>query len=192
MDALAHAVESYTSNAAHPLSEMFSLEGIHLIGKSLRSAVEKGLDLDARSDMLLGSLLAGIGLANAGVTAVHSLSYPLGGRFRVPHGVGNGLLLPAVMEYNALSLPEKFARIAGAMGEKTEGLSAKNAALLSVESVKGLARDIQVPMRLSDLGIPESAFPGMAEEALKVTRPLENNPRPVSFEDAIQVYRSVF
>ena len=192
MDALAHAVESYTSKAAHPLSEMFSLEGIHLIGKSLRRAVEKGSNLEARSDMLLGSLLAGIGLANAGVTAVHSLSYPLGGRFRVPHGVGNGLLLPAVMEYNALSLPEKFARIAGAMGEKTEGLSAKNAALLAVESVKGLARDIQVPMRLSDLGIPVSAFPGMAEEALKVTRPLENNPRPVSFEDAIQIYRSVF
>jgi alcohol dehydrogenase len=192
MDALAHAVESYTSKAAHPLSEMFSLEAIRLIGKSLRRAVKAGSDLDARSEMLLGSLLAGIGLANAGVTAVHSLSYPLGGRFRVPHGVGNGLLLPAVMEYNALSLPEKFAKIAGAMGEKTEGLSAKNAALLAVESVRGLARDIQVPMRLSDLGIPESAFPGMAEEALKVTRPLENNPRPVSFEDAIQVYRSVF
>jgi alcohol dehydrogenase class IV len=192
MDALAHAVESYTSKAAHSLSEMFSLEGIHLIGKSLRRAVEKGSDLDARSDMLLGSLLAGIGLANAGVTAVHSLSYPLGGRFRVPHGVGNALLLPAVMEYNALSLPEKFARIAEAMGEKTEGLSVKNAALLAVESVKRLGRDILVPMRLSDLGIPESAFPGMAEEALKVTRPLENNPRPVSFEDAIQVYRRVF
>ncbi|NWF57134.1 MAG: iron-containing alcohol dehydrogenase [Syntrophaceae bacterium] len=192
MDALAHAVESFTSKAAHPLSEMFSLEGIRLIGKSLRRAVEKGSDLEARSDMLLGSLLAGIGLANAGVTAVHSLSYPLGGRFRVPHGVGNGLLLPAVMEFNALFLPEKFARVAEAMGERTEGLSVKNSALLAVESVKRLARDIQVPMHLSHLGIPESAFPGMAEEALKVTRPLENNPRPVSFEDAIQIYRRVF
>ncbi len=191
MDALAHAVESYTSKAAHSLSEMFSLEGIHLIGRSLRRAVEKGSDLDARSDMLLGSLLAGIGLANAGVTAVHSLSYPLGGRFRVPHGVGNGLLLPAIMEYNALSLPEKFARIAGAMGEGVEGLPVRQGALLAVESVKRLARDVQVPLRLSDLGIPESAFPGMAEEALQVTRPLENNPRPVSLEDAVRIYRSV-
>ena len=191
MDALAHAVESFTSKAAHSLSEIFSLEAVRLIAKSLRRAVEKGSDLEARSDMLLGSLLAGIGLANAGVTAVHSLSYPLGGRFRVPHGVGNGLLLPAVMEYNALSLPEKFARIAGAMGEKTEGLPVGAAALSAVEAVKHLARDVQVPLRLSDLGIPESAFPGMAEEALKVTRPLENNPRPVSFQDAIQIYRSV-
>jgi alcohol dehydrogenase class IV len=191
MDALAHAVESYTSRAAHSLSEIFSLEAIRLIGKSLRRAVERGSDLDARSDMLLGSLLAGIGLANAGVTAVHSLSYPLGGRFRVPHGVGNGLLLPAVMEYNALSLPEKFGKIAEAMGEKAEGLPPRRAALLAVESVKRLARDVQVPLRLGDLGIPESAFPGMAEEALKVTRPLENNPRPVSFEEAVQIYRSV-
>jgi alcohol dehydrogenase len=192
MDALAHAIESYTSLIANPLSEMFSLEAIRQIGKGLRQAVEKGSDLQARSEMLYGSLLAGIGLANAGVTAVHSLSYPLGGRFGVPHGVGNGLLLPAVMDYNALSCAEKFARIAGALGENVEGLSIKGAAILAADSVKRLARDIEVPRRLSDLGIPESALPWMAEEALKVTRPLENNPRPVSQEDAIQIYKNVF
>ena len=192
MDALAHAIESYTSLAANSLSEIFSLEAIRLIGKSLRRAVEKGSDLDARGNMLMGSLLAGIGLANAGVTAVHSLSYPLGGRFRVPHGVGNGLLLPAVMEYNVFSRMDKFAKIAEGMGEKVEGLSAREAAISAVESVKRLSREIEFPQRLSDLGIPESAFPGMAEEALKVTRPLENNPKPLSLEDAIRIYRSVY
>jgi alcohol dehydrogenase class IV len=192
MDALAHAVESYTSLAANPLSEFFSLEAIRLIGRNLRIAVSKGSDLDARRDMLMGSLLAGIGLANAGVTAVHSLSYPLGGRFGVPHGVGNGLLLPAVMEFNVSSSREKFAKIAEAMGERVEGLSLPEAAVSAVESVKRLARDIEVPQRLSDLGIPESAFPGMAEEAMKVSRPLENNPRPVSLEDAIRIYKSYF
>ena len=191
MDALAHAIESYTSSAANSLSEIFSLEAIRLIGKSLRRAVGKGSDLEARGDMLMGSLLAGIGLANAGVTAVHSLSYPLGGRFRVPHGVGNGLLLPAVMEYNVFSRMDKFAKIAEGMGEKVEGIPLREAAILAVESVKRLSRDIEFPQRLSDLGIPESAFPGMAEEALKVTRPLENNPRPVSLEDAIRIYKSV-
>ncbi len=192
MDALAHAIESYTSLAANSLSEIFSLEAIRLIGKSLRRAVEKGSDLDARGNMLMGSLLAGIGLANAGVTAVHSLSYPLGGRFRVPHGVGNGLLLPAVMEYNVFSRMDKFAKIAEGMGEKVEGLSAREAAISAVESVKRLSREIEFPQRLSDLGIPESAFPGIAEEALKVTRPLENNPKPLSLEDAIRIYRSVY
>jgi len=192
MDALTHAIESYTSKAANKLSEIFSLEAIKLIGKSLRQAVEYGSDLNARADMLMGSFLAGIGLANAGVTAAHSLAYPLGGMYRVPHGVANALLLPAVMEYNAFSSPEKFARIATEMGEKTEGLSVKAAALLAVETVKRLARDVGVPQRLSDLGIPQLAIPGMAEGALKVARPLENNPRPVPLEGAIHIYQSVF
>jgi alcohol dehydrogenase len=142
--------------------------------------------------MLLGSLLAGIGLANAGVTAAHSLAYPLGGVYRIPHGVANALLLPAVMAYNVFHCVEKFAWVAAGMGEKVEGLSAKEAAILAVESVKRLAEDIEVPQRLSDLGIPQTAIPGMAEEALKVARPLENNPRPVSLEEAVRIYQGVF
>lgn len=192
MDALTHAIESYTSKAASPLSAMFSQEAIQLIGKNLRQAVHQGSDLNARSNMLLGSLLAGIGLANAGVTAAHSLAYPLGGVYRVPHGVANALLLPAVMEFNAFSCPEKFAQIAAWMGENVQGLSVKKAAVLAVESVKRLAKDLEVPQRLSDLGIPQPAIPGMAEEAMKVARPLENNPRPVSLEDAIGIYEKVF
>lgn len=192
MDALTHAIESYTSKAASPISEMFSVEAIRQIGKSLRQAVNHGSDLPARSNMLLGSLLAGIGLANAGVTAAHSLAYPLGGIFRVPHGVANALLLPPVMEYNVFSCEEKFAKISEAMGEKVEGLSVREAAILAVDTVKRLAKDLGVPQRLSDLGIPEPAIPGMAEEAMKVTRPLENNPRPVSLAEVIRIYRSVF
>ena len=192
MDALTHAVESYTSKAASPMSEMFSEEAIRRIGKSLRQAVDQGSDLDARTHMLFGSLLAGVGLANAGVTAAHSLAYPLGGAYRVPHGVANALLLPAVMEFNAFSSLEKFARIAEMLGEKVEGLSVREAAVLAVETVKRLAKDLGVPQRLSDLGIPETAIPGMAEEAMKVARPLENNPRPVSLEEAIRIYHSVF
>jgi alcohol dehydrogenase len=192
MDALTHAIESYTSKVASPMSEMFSEEAIRRIGKSLRQAVDQGSDLNARTHMLFGSFLAGIGLANAGVTAAHSLAYPLGGAYRVPHGVANALLLAAVMEFNVSSSVEKFARIAEMLGEKVEGLSAKKAAVLAVEAVKRLAKDIGIPQRLSDLGIPERAIPGMAEEAMKVARPLENNPRPVSLEDAIHVYRSVF
>jgi alcohol dehydrogenase len=96
------------------------------------------------------------------------------------------------MEYNVFSRMDKFAKIAEGMGEKVEGLSAREAAISAVESVKRLSREIEFPQRLSDLGIPESAFPGMAEEALKVTRPLENNPKPVSLEDAIRIYRSVY
>lgn len=192
MDALAHAIESFTSLQANSLSEMFSLEAVRKIMKNLPLAVENGKDIHARSEMLMGSLLAGIGLANAGVTAVHSLSYPLGGSFRVPHGVGNGLLLPAVMEYNASSCPERFACLAEAMHIEIKGLTVMEAALKAVEAVKKLAEDIEVPLRLSDLGIPKSALSWMAEEALKVVRPLENNPRSISKEDALRIYESVF
>lgn len=192
MDALTHAIESYTSKAANPVSEIFSKKAIRLIGQSLRQAVNHGSDLTARSDMLLGSLLAGIGLANAGVTAAHSLAYPLGGAYRIPHGVANALLLPAVMAYNVFHCVEKLAWVAAGMGEKVEGISDREAAILAVESVKRLAKDIEVPQRLSDLGIPQAAIPGMAEEALKVARPLENNPRPVSLEDAVHIYQGVF
>jgi alcohol dehydrogenase class IV len=142
--------------------------------------------------MLLGSLLAGVGLANAGVTAVHSLAYPMGGEFQVPHGVANGMLLAPVMEYNVFSCPEKFAKIAEEMGEETRGLGEKEAAIRGVEAVKRLSREIEMPQRLSDLGIPQGALPGMADEALKVARPLANNPRPVSREDAIRIYQGVF
>jgi len=192
MDALTHAIESYTSKAASPMSEMFSEEAIRRIGKSLRQAVDQGSDLDARTHMLFGSLLAGVGLANAGVTAAHSLSYPMGGVYRVPHGVANAMLLPAIMEFNAFSSVKKFAEIAELLGEKVKELSVKEAAVLAVETVKQLAKDIGIPQRLSDLGIPETAIPGMAEEAIKVARPLENNPRPVSLEEAIRIYHSIF
>jgi alcohol dehydrogenase len=191
MDALTHAIESYTSKAASPISEIFSAEAIQSIAQSLRQAVNQGSDLEARSRMLYGSLLAGIGLANAGVTAAHSLSYPLGGIFHVPHGVANAMFLPAVMEYNVFSCPDKFAQVAEWMGEKVHGLSIQEAAVRAVSAVKRLAKEIGIPQRMSDLGIPSSAIPGMAEEALKVTRPLENNPRPVSLQDAIQIYRGI-
>jgi alcohol dehydrogenase class IV len=116
----------------------------------------------------------------------------MGGEFQVPHGVANGMLLGPVMEYNVFSCPEKFAKIAEEMGEPTQGLGTKEAALLGVKAVQRLSREIEMPQRLSDLGIPEGALPRMAEEALKVARPLANNPRPVSREDAIRIYQGVF
>jgi alcohol dehydrogenase len=102
------------------------------------------------------------------------------------------MLLGPVMEYNVFSCPEKFAKIAEEMGEETKGVGVREAALRGVEAVKRLSREIEMPQRLSDLGIPQSALPGMADEALKVARPLANNPRPISREDAIRIYQSVF
>jgi len=192
MDALCHAIESYTSVNASPMSALVSLEAIRLIGANLRTAVHEGGNLAARDAMLLGSLYAGLGLANAGVTAVHSLSYPLGGRFGVPHGLANTVLLPAVMAYNIPGALEKFTRVAEALGEETGGLPLREAAWLAVEAVSGLIRDCAVPMGLEGLGVREEDFPSLAEVAMTVARPLANNPCKVTAGDAVNIYRKAF
>lgn len=122
IDALCHAIESYTSVNASPMSEMISLEAIGLISDNLRTAVHDSANLEAREAMLLGSLYAGLGLANAGVTAVHSLSYPLGGKYGVSHGLANTIMLPRVMAFNLPGAREKFVDIAETMGEKVDDL----------------------------------------------------------------------
>jgi alcohol dehydrogenase class IV len=192
LDALCHAIESYTSINASPMSEMISLEAIMLIAENLRTCVHDGKNLEARTNMLLGSLYAGLGLANAGVTAVHSLSYPLGGKYGVPHGLANTLLLPHVMAYNLPGALEKFADIADAMGEITEGLSLRDAADLAVLAVDAFIEDCGIDSTLEDLEIPEDDFEELAKAALTVARPLENNPRKVTLEDAIDIYRAAY
>lgn len=192
VDALCHAIESYTSIAASPMSELISLEAIDLISASLRTCVHNGADLEARGQMLLGSLYAGLGLANAGVTAVHSLSYPLGGMYGIPHGLANTVLLPAVMNFNLPGVLEKFAVIAEVMGAPTEGLSLNEAAGLAVGAVEDLIDDCGIYETLETLGIVESDFPKLADTAMTVARPLANNPRKVTPQDAIEIYSDAY
>jgi len=188
LDALCHAIESYTSVNASPMSEIFSLEAIALIGNNLRTCVHDGKNLQARENMLLGSLYAGLGLANAGVTAVHSLSYPLGGKYGIGHGLANTMMLPAVMAFNLPAALDKFADIAEAMGENTEGLPVREAAYLALEAVESLIEDCGINNTLEEFGIKEKDFPALADVALTVARPLENNPRKVTKENAIEIY----
>jgi len=190
-----HAIEAYTSRQASAITDALTLKAIQLIAHNLNEAVGTGREKgEVRENMLLGSLLAGIGLANAGVGAVHALAYPLGGLYRVPHGVANGLLLPYVMEFNREKSLEKFARIALAMGEEVEGLPPEEAAQRAVEAVNKLSGEISVPRKIKELqaGITAKDFPGMAASAMKVTRPLENNPRPMTAEEAIRIYEEAF
>lgn len=192
IDALCHAIESYTSINSSPMSEIFSLEAIDLIASNLRTCVHDGSNLKAREQMLLGSLCAGLGLANAGVGAVHSLSYPLGGRYGISHGLANTVMLPPVMEFNLPAALEKFAVIAATMGEQIDDLPLREAAYLAVEAVESLIMDCNMGAGLEDLGVSEEDFPELAKVALTVTRPLENNPRKVTLEDAIELYKEVY
>jgi alcohol dehydrogenase class IV len=188
IDALTHAVESYTSNNANILTDLFAKEAMILIGRSLRTAVANGNNLDARYDMSIGSLYAGISLANAGVTAVHALAYPLGGTFNVAHGIANGLLLPYVMEFNVLGDVSKFAQIARFLGEKVDQLPLLDQAYQAPRAVKAIYRDLKIPQSLTELKVPREGIPDMAKAAMNVTRLMGNNPRAMTVQDVERIY----
>ncbi|YCA41548.1 iron-containing alcohol dehydrogenase [Bacillus sp. JZ8] len=192
MDALVHAVESYTAIRAGELTDGIALQAIKLISRSLRKAVYNGKDVQAREDMAMGSLLAGISLGNAGVGAIHALAYPLGGKFKVPHGVANSLLLPFVMKYNVVADLEKFAEVAKALGENIEGLSLREAANCTVYALTQLAQDIGIPSSLKDVGVTAEDIPNLAEEASKIDRLLNNNPRWLTVKEIEKIYEETY
>lgn len=192
MDALTHAIEAYTSLGADPITDALAEKAIALISSSLRTAVANGGDLEARYNMSLGSHLAGISFANAGVTAVHALSFPLGGMYKVPHGVANTVMLSHVMEFNYMAKLDRFARIAELMGEKVDKLSTREAARRSIEAVKELARDVEMPLGLKELNVPKTALEQLAQGASTVTRLLVNNPRKIGLAEIKGIYENAF
>jgi alcohol dehydrogenase len=192
MDALCHGIETYTSLAATPISDLIAKECITLVSRSLRHAVFNGKDVEARSDMSLGSFYGGLCLTNASVTAVHALSFPLGADYHIAHGEANAVMLPYVMRFNCLANMKRFAEIAGLMGEKVESLSFRQAAERSADAVETLMKDIRVPHQLRDLKIPREAIPSMAERALTVQRLLGNNPRAIALRDIIEIYEQAY
>jgi alcohol dehydrogenase len=192
MDALTHAIESVTSRSSTIFTEALAFAAVRLIADNLRQAVFHGDDIEARENMLMGSLLAGLALADAGVGAAHALAYPLGGNYRIPHGLANAILIPHVMEFNAPAAEKQFAAIARAMGEPVDGLPARRAADAAVDAVRMLCYDIGIPSSLSQIGVPAEDIPMLVEGALKVTRPVENNPRKLETEDAQNIYESAF
>jgi alcohol dehydrogenase class IV len=188
MDALTHAIEAYTALNSTTTTDLFAEKAIRLISNNLRTAVANGNDIEARTNMARGSLYAGIAFANASCTAVHALSFPLGGKYNIPHGIANALMLPYVMEYNLVGNLVKFADIAKFMGENIQGLSLRQAAQGAVKAVKVLAKDIGIPQKLSEVNIPETAIVQLVDGAYSCTRLLVVNPRKMELDDIKQIY----
>jgi len=189
MDALIHALESFTNLNTQPISDALTLKSIELIGEWLRPAVAKGDNLEARYWMLLGSLLAAMGFSSTRLGLAHAFSIPLGSApCNLAHGVANAVMLPAVMEYNLIGNIPKFVQAAKALGEIVEGLPAIDAAYQAVEAVKRLSEDIGVPKSLKELGIKEEWFRSIAEEAMKSGN-IAVNPRKPTLDDLIEICR---
>ena len=193
MDALTHAIECYTSLNATPLSDMAAERSIELIGRWLPIAYANGSNLEARDNMLLASYLAGLTLSIANVGAVHGLAQTLGGLYHVRHGVANALFLPYVMAFSRLGCRAKYARVAAYLGEAVEGLSLEDASQAAVDAVQRLCRNLGIPEKLRDLGVPEEGLDHVAERCLETqSRIVGNNPRIMRVEDAKAILRQAY
>lgn len=191
MDALAHAVECYTNNACQPISGSLALQAIELIGRHLRSAVLNGKSLEARYGIMLAATMAGIAMNPTRLGIAHALAMPLGSwDLRVPHGIVLAVTLPAVMEFNYLAEPDRYADVARALGESTPNLTRLRAAQRSVDAVRDLARDIGIPSRLSEYGVREEHVGAVVEEAMKSGN-VPVNPRRANAEDLSRILRQV-
>jgi alcohol dehydrogenase class IV len=181
MDALAHAIESFVSIQAHPISDSLALQAIDLISNNLRAATYAGDDLGARGQMLIAACIAGMAFASALVGIVHAMAHAIGGQFALHHGTLNAILLPHGMRFNKAIVPNRFSRIARALGVNAGGRPEEEVIEDGIAAVAALARDCGLPSRLRDLEVPEEALPSLAEAAL-VDAAIYTNPRPATLD----------
>ena len=194
LDALVHCIEGYANKAAHPAVDVYALEGVRRIGRSIETAVRRGDDRAARADVMLGAIHGGLCLGPVNTAGVHALSSPLGGEFRVAHGVANSLLMTHVFRWNLPAMPERYADVAVALGldGPTRGAEALKTAEAGLQRMVELSKACGVPQRLRDVGIPEDKLAWCAQEAVKIQRLLKNNPREIAEADALAIFRAAW
>lgn len=191
LDAFSHALECYISTKANPFSDMFALEAMRLIFNNIRTATQNGSDVDARHAMLLAAYYGGTCIATAGTNGVHMLAYPLGGKLHFPHGISIAVLIPYVMDYNMDSCIEKFAHVADFIGLNTTGLSDTQKAKLFVDELYKLNRDLNISANLAQYNLTDEDLSKMADSALEITRLAVNNPKPITKEAVISIYKKL-
>ncbi|MCU1750561.1 L-threonine dehydrogenase [Pseudomonas sp. 6D_7.1_Bac1] len=191
MDALTHAIEAYVSTAANPITDACALKAIELISRNLRLAVRDGSDMIARENMAYAQFLAGMAFNNASLGFVHAMAHQLGGFYDLPHGVCNAVLLPHVQSFNATVCAERLAEVAHALGADTCGVSPEEGAQAAIVAIRTLARDVEIPGGLRDLGAKLQDIPILAANALKDACGL-TNPRAADQRQIEEIFRSAF
>ena len=190
MDALTHAIEGYTTQAAWELADTLNLKAIELIAKNLRKAVEN--DPDGREGMALGQYVTGMAFSNVGLGVVHGMAHPLSAFYDTPHGVANAVLLPYVMAFNAPYTGEKFREIARAMGiGNVDAMSQEEYRQAAIDAVRQLSKDVGIPQTLREIGVKEEDLEALSEAAMADVC-TGGNPRPCSKELVWEVYKTAF
>lgn len=191
VDAMVHAIEAFTSKRLkNPMSDILAREALALLGANIHEACRNGSNREARQNMLLGAMMAGMAFSNSPVAAVHALAYPVGARFHVPHGLSNSLVLPAVLRFNAEAAPELYAQLADIVIPGCRGTTAEKTTSL-VRHLAALPAELGLPTRLTEVGIVEADLAGLAADAMLQTRLLVNNPRELLQADAQAIYAEV-
>ncbi len=191
IDALSHAIECYTSNKANPFSNMFALEALDLIMNNIEEAVNNPDAMEAKNSMMIASFYAGVAIATSGTTAVHALSYPLGGKYHVPHGVSNAIMLMPVMRFNEPACKELFAKAYDRVSRSNLSLSVEEKSKWMLNRLQEILVNLDIPTNLKDYNVPESDLDILVESGMEVQRLLVNNMRHVTHEDARALYLEV-
>jgi len=184
IDALAHCVESYTSGRAHPAIDIYAREGIRLVGRYLRRAVDAGDDLEARAGMALASLYGGYCLGPVNTTAGHAVAYPLSTRHKVAHGRANALIFPHILAFNAPATPVRTRDVIDLLGLDYAGEQAV------FDAAYTFCRDLGIDMAAGSDGIAMPDIASMAAEASTIRRLLDHNPREITAQDIAEIYRA--
>ncbi|MBU2980043.1 iron-containing alcohol dehydrogenase [Alteromonas sp. C1M14] len=194
IDAMVHAIEAFTSkHKKNVYSDMLAKQALTLLSQNILAVVEHGDNVTARSNMLLGALLAGQAFANAPVAAVHALAYPLGGNYHIPHGLSNALVLPAVLKFNAEHAKNQYAELLPCVKKHVpQGLSKTQQCINFISTIDNLVSEVGLPRSLAAMDIPHGDLPKLASEAMEQTRLLVNNPRTVTQADALAIYQHAF
>ncbi len=191
IDALAHAIECFTSNKSNPFSNLYSFEALKLILNNIEKACDDKDDLEAKNAMLIASFYAGVAITSSGTTAVHALSYPLGGKYHIPHGVSNAILLVPVMKFNEEYCRDEFAQIYDALNQDTGVTDKAEKSKWVIEKLDKLVDHLDIPKKLSELGIGAEDLEFLVEAGMNVQRLLVNNKRPLTHEDARKIYLEI-
>lgn len=192
IDAMVHAIEAYTSKIKkNPYSDMLAKHALKLLNANLQRVLDDGQDLEARQNMLVGSMLAGQAFANAPVGAVHALAYPLGGHFHISHGHSNALVLTEVMKFNAPDAKALYAELMCWLDPQSKGCH-DGLTDLFIDHFNNHLVKSGLTLKLKQLGIPEHMLMIMAEDAMKQSRLLQNNPRELTLEDAYNIYQAIY
>ncbi len=197
IDAMVHAIEGYASSNKNnnPISKMLAIEALKLLSGSIEKAVFEGSNVEARGNMLIGSMLAGKTFANSPVAAVHALAYPIGGTFHISHGLSNSLVLPYVLRFNSVDLnaAKNYAELAPYVFPELDiNKGAQAVCAEFIDKLESLSKNLGLPQKLREVDIPKNACEKMAKDAMKQTRLLVNNPREVTEKDALNIYQAAW